>query len=287
VQLQSGWFLAALVLLLATISFVAGMAVRRGALNAVMGDVDDVLQPKSAPAPPAENLTGSAAASSNSNAAGAAAATTPGKPLQIEIVDLENHRWTIPAASGANRSDASAVRQMPANESAPPDDGAAPAGSASSTPNLANRNLGQGASSALGVVATAKPGEPLMLSFPETPISASGSVAIRATGVVAVPAGEAQSAQHLRNLQIGELINLVEPVYPLDARQARLEGTVKLHVVVGANGEVESFHPISGPESLAHAAMIAVREWRYKPTLLNGKAVETQEDVTFVFRLPN
>jgi hypothetical protein len=38
---------------------------------------------------------------------------------------------------------------------------------------------------------------------------------------------------------------------------------------------------------LAHAAMIAVREWRYKPTLLNGKAVETQEDVTFVFRLPN
>src|SRR3984885_14077434 len=286
VQLQSGWFLAALVLLLATISFVAGMAVRRGALNAVMGDVDDVLQPKSAPAPSAGNLTGNAAASSNGNAAGAAAATQ-GKPLQIEIVDLENHRWTIPAASGANRSDASAVRQTPANDAAPPDDGAAPADSASSASSLASRNFGQGAPSSLGVVATAKPGEPLMLSFPETPISASGSVAIRATGVVAVPAGDAQSARNLRNLQIGELINLVEPVYPLDARQARLEGTVKLHVVVGANGEVESFHPISGPESLAHAAMIAVREWRYKPTLLNGKAVETQEDVTFVFRLPN
>jgi TonB family protein len=286
VQLQSGWFLAALVLLLATISFVAGMAVRRGALNAVMGDVDDVLQPKSAPAPSAGNLTGNAAASSNGNAAGAAAATQ-GKPLQIEIVDLENHRWTIPAASGANRSDASAVRQTPANDAAPPDDGAAPADSASSASSLASRNFGQGAPSSLGVVATAKPGEPLMLSFPETPISASGSVAIRATGVVAVPAGDAQSAQHAHNLQIGELINLVEPVYPLDARQARLEGTVKLHVVVGANGEVESFHPISGPESLAHAAMIAVREWRYRPTLLNGKAVETQEDVTFVFRLPN
>jgi TonB family protein len=126
-----------------------------------------------------------------------------------------------------------------------------------------------------------------MLSFPETPIGASGSVAIRATGVVAVPAGDAQSAQHARNLQIGELINLVEPVYPPDARQARLEGTVKLHVVVATTGEVESFHPISGPESLTRAAMIAVREWRYRPTLLNGKAVETQEDVTFVFRLPN
>ena len=283
VQLQSGWFLAALVLLLATISFVAGMAVRRGALNAVMGDGDDVVQPKSAPAPPAGNV----AASSNGNAAGAAAVGAPAKPLQIEIVDLENHRWTIPAASGANRSDASALRQTPANDVAPPDVGASPAPSASSASNLADRNSGLGAPSAVGLAAPVKPGEPLMLSFPETPIGASGSVAIRATGVVAVPAGDAQSAQHARNLQIGELINLVEPVYPLDAQQARLEGTVKLHVVVGANGEVESFRPISGPESLAHAAMIAVREWRYRPTLLNGKAVETQEDVTFVFRLPN
>ena len=288
VQLQSGWFLAALVLLLATISFVAGMAVRRGALNAVMGDADDVVQPKRAPAPSSGNLMGNVAASSNGDAAGAAAATAPAKPLQIEIVDLENHRWTIPAASDANRSDASAVRQTPANDGAPPVGGASPAPSAASASTLPNRNSGQGASSSEGVVAAAtKPGEPLMLSFPETPISASGSVAIRATGVVAVPAGDAQSAQHARNLQIGELINLVEPVYPPDARQVRLEGTVKLHVVVGTNGEVESFHPISGPESLTHAAMIAVREWRYRPTLLNGKAVETQEDVTFVFRLPN
>jgi TonB family protein len=287
VQLQSGWFLAALVLLLATISFVAGMAVRRGALNAVMGDGDDVVQPKSAPAPPAGNLTGNVAASSNGNAAGAAAVAAPAKPLQIEIVDLENHRWTIPAASGANRSDASAARQTPANDVAPPDVGASPAPSVASASNLADRNSGLGAPSAVSLAVPAKPGEPLMLSFPETPIGASGSVAIRATGVVAVPAGDAQSAPHARNLQIGELINLVEPAYPPDARQARLEGTVKLHVVVGTNGEVESFHPISGPESLTRAAMIAVREWRYRPTLLNGKAVETQEDVTFVFRLPN
>jgi outer membrane biosynthesis protein TonB len=60
-----------------------------------------------------------------------------------------------------------------------------------------------------------------------------------------------------------------------------------LHVVVGTNGEVESFRPVSGPEALARAAMIAVREWRYRPTLLNGKPIETQQDITFVFRLPN
>jgi TonB family protein len=278
VQLRSGWFLTALVLLLATISFVAGMAVRRGALNRVMGDVDDVVQPKSAPAPSARNLP----ANPDGNGSGAAASPAPAQPLQIEIVDLENHRWTIPAATGSNYGDASTTRQTHANEAAS-SDGGAPAASASKLPS---QDSTQGAPPN-GAAATAKPGAPLMLSLPETPISASGSVAIRATGMVPLPAGEAESGQRARNLQIGELINLVEPVYPPDARQARLEGTVKLHIVVGTNGEVESFHPVSGPDSLTHAAMIAVREWRYKPTFLNGKAVETQEDITFVFRLPN
>jgi len=279
VQLQSGWFLAALVLLLATISFVAGMAVRRGALNGVMGDVDDVIQPKSAPAPSAGNL----ATNPYGNASGAAAATAPAKPLQIEIVDLENHRWTIPAAPGANHGDAGASRQTPLNEGAPPDGGVSLAPSAG---NLPNQNSAQGAA-ANGAAAVEKPGTPLMLSLPETPISASGSIAIRATGMVPMPAGDADSGQHARKLQIGELTNMVEPVYPPDARQARLEGTVKLHVVVAANGEIQSFRTVSGPESLAQAAMAAVREWRYRPTLLNGKPVETQEDVSFVFRLPN
>ena len=196
---------------------------------------------------------------------------------------MENHRWTIPAAPGANHGDAGAARQTPLNEGARPDGGASSAPSAGSLPN---QNSAQGAA-ANGAAAVEKPGAPLMLSLPETPISASGSIAIRATGMVPMPAGEVDSGQHARKLQIGELTNMVEPVYPPDARQARLEGTVKLHVVVAANGEIQSFRTVSGPESLAQAAMAAVREWRYRPTLLNGKPVETQEDVSFVFRLPN
>jgi TonB family protein len=283
VQLQSGWFLAALVLLLATISFVAGMAVRRGALNNMMGDSEDVVQPKSAPAPSAGNL----GPNPYGNGSSAAAATASAKPLQIEIVDSENHRWTIPAASGTAGGDTGAARQTQVNEPAP-SDGGAPSSAASHVP-APSPNSTQGAASN-GVAdagAAAKPGAPLMLSLPETPISASGSIAIRATSMVPMPGDDAQSGQHARNLQIGELVNLVEPVYPSDARQARLEGTVKLHVVVGADGEVQSFRTVSGPESLAQAAMVAVREWRYRPTLLNGKRVEMQEDVTFVFRLPN
>ena len=277
VQLQSGWFLAALVLLLATISFIAGMAVRRGALNGMMGDMDDVVQPKSATAP----SSGNPAASNYGN--GSSAATAPAKPLQIEIVDLENHHWTIPASAGANQGAASAAQQTQVNAAVARNE--APATAPAAT-NLPNQKPPQ-AAPANDAAAAAKPGAPLMLTLPETPISASGSVAIRATSMVPVATGDAQSAQQARNLRIGEIINLVEPVYPSDARQARLEGTVKLHVVVAANGEVQSFRAVSGPEALAQAAMIAVREWRYRPTLLNGKAVEMQEDVTFVFRLPN
>src|SRR5580704_5053422 len=160
VQLQSGWFLALLVLLLATISFVAGMAVRRGALNAMMGDVDDGAQPRSVPAASAGNR----AANPSGNGSSAAASAAPAKPLQIEIVDLENHRWTIPAAAGTSHGDASVARQTPVDEAVMPGQGAAPAPSASSASNLADRNSGLGAPSAVGLAAPVKPGEPLMLS---------------------------------------------------------------------------------------------------------------------------
>jgi TonB family protein len=131
-----------------------------------------------------------------------------------------------------------------------------------------------------------KAGAPLMLTLPETPISASGSVAIRSRGVVPVPPGAAKSAQEGRHLQIGQLTNLVEPVYPPEAQKRGIEGTVKLHAVIGADGTIQSLEPRSGPEPLIQAAMTAVRQWKYNPTTLNGKPIETQEDVSFAFRLP-
>ena len=87
-------------------------------------------------------------------------------------------------------------------------------------------------------------------------------------------------------MQIGQLTNLVEPIYPPDAMQHRIEGTVKLHAVIGVDGTIQSLEPRSGPEPLIQAAMTAVREWKYNPTTFNGKPIETQEDVSFVFRLP-
>jgi len=90
-----------------------------------------------------------------------------------------------------------------------------------------------------------------------------------------------------RSLQIGRTISRVEPAYPDDAKREGIEGTVKLHVVVGRDGAVESVEPVSGPPLLAKAATNAVREWRYAQTLLGGQPVETEQDIVVKFRLLN
>ena len=81
-------------------------------------------------------------------------------------------------------------------------------------------------------------------------------------------------------------MNLVEPVYPPDAEKNHIEGTVKLHATIGADGSIKDLQPLNGPPSLFPAALTAVRQWRYNPTLLNGQPIETQEDISLVFRLP-
>ena len=276
VKLQSGWFVAALVFLLALISFIAGMAVRRGALNSVIGQPDEPVHPQSA-----QPLTSAAPqAAPSPDASVGEPAGAPAKPLEIEVVDSAGRRWEFPAESGANRADASAEHSSSASEAAPPVANDASAAHKPAEPARAAQDTSSAA------VSADKSSAPLMLTLPETPISASGSVAIRSRGEVPVPPGAAKSAQEGRNLQIGQLTNLVEPVYPPDALQHRVEGTVKLHAVIGVDGAIKSLEPRSGPELLIQAAMTAVREWKYNPTTLNGKPIETQEDVSFVFRLP-
>jgi protein TonB len=75
------------------------------------------------------------------------------------------------------------------------------------------------------------------------------------------------------------------PVYPLAAMQARIQGKVKLHVIVGTDGSVKQLELISGPPELVQTSMDAVRKWKYRPTLLNGKAVEVDTVVDVIFEI--
>ncbi len=75
------------------------------------------------------------------------------------------------------------------------------------------------------------------------------------------------------------------PVYPQMARMARVQGAVVLHVVIDATGAVSNVRAVSGHPMLQQAAMDAVRQWRYRPFLVNGITVEVETVVTVNFKL--
>ena len=95
--------------------------------------------------------------------------------------------------------------------------------------------------------------------------------------------GTIRVASTLGTPENGGLIYQVKPVYPKEAKKARIQGTVKFDAVISKTGEVIELRLISGDPMLVPAASKAVRQWRYSPTRINGEAVEvkTQIDINF------
>jgi len=89
----------------------------------------------------------------------------------------------------------------------------------------------------------------------------------------------------ISSLDPSRLIYRVEPVYPPLAMKARVEGVVMLQVTVNEMGVVESVEVASGHPLLVKAAVDAVSQWRYKPTILNGEPVPVKATVTVNFNL--
>jgi len=77
----------------------------------------------------------------------------------------------------------------------------------------------------------------------------------------------------------------VPPVYPDDAKKAHVTGKVVLAATIGADGAVEQLRVVSGPSPLQTSALDAVRQWVYKPYLLNGKPIEVKTTITVVYTL--
>ena len=85
-------------------------------------------------------------------------------------------------------------------------------------------------------------------------------------------------------LDEGQLVNKVEPVYPHIAAISGIQGQVKLHAIIARDGRIQSLNVISGHPLLAHAALDAVEKWRYRPYVLNGERVEVETFITINFR---
>lgn len=81
------------------------------------------------------------------------------------------------------------------------------------------------------------------------------------------------------------LVKKVQPVYPEAAKQGKIEGKVSLRLIIGRDGSIETIEVTSGHPLLVTAAKDAVSQWKYKPTLLNGTAVEVDTTVDVLFQL--
>ena len=89
----------------------------------------------------------------------------------------------------------------------------------------------------------------------------------------------------ISHLDPGLLIRQVQPIYPSLAITTHTEGTVLLAAVIDTQGRITQLRALSGHPLLIPAAINAVQQWRYKPYILNGQAVEVETQVSVVFTL--
>jgi protein TonB len=115
-----------------------------------------------------------------------------------------------------------------------------------------------------------------------------GGIVNATSNLNVVPKLQAVMPQRVRISQgvtSGLLIHKVEPVYPVLAKSARIQGDVVLKAVIDKEGNIQDLQLVSGHPMLVPAAIVAVKEWHYRPYLLNGQPVEVETTVTVIFTL--
>lgn len=83
----------------------------------------------------------------------------------------------------------------------------------------------------------------------------------------------------------GQVESKTQPVYPQAAKDAKIQGSVLLHAIIGKDGSIENLTVLSGPPELQSSALEAVRHWVYKPYLLNGEPTEVETTITINYSL--
>jgi TonB family protein len=87
-------------------------------------------------------------------------------------------------------------------------------------------------------------------------------------------------------IAVGLLVSKVQPVYPVEAKEAHITGTVVLQALIGRDGWLQDLRIVQAPAaSLAVSALLAVSQWKYKPYLLNGEPVEVNTTINVIYNL--
>lgn len=123
---------------------------------------------------------------------------------------------------------------------------------------------------------------------PGLPVGVSenpGGFGNESTAIAPPSAAPMRIIRRSEEFQEGQLVKRIIPQYPPIARIARISGTVELLVLIGQDGRVRSIEVLSGNPRLAASAKAGVEQWRYRPAILDGHAVEVETRVTVHFVL--
>jgi len=106
-------------------------------------------------------------------------------------------------------------------------------------------------------------------------------------GPAQTPTAAPQVIRVSQGVMEGLILKRVQPRYPSQAMQMRIQGSVQLQATISKNGDITNLKVTSGDGILARSAQEAVKQWKYKPYYLNGEPVEIQTQILVNFKLPN
>jgi hypothetical protein len=308
---------AAIMFLFAVISLAFGLTVGRGPLGERLRDAQKSILGADASSPalpdPPSETTSRTSTAPTANTLNSPAANPPAQEVEESLIDSHN-------SSGANKLDDATSSEKESKESFRESESFAKVPSTDSNlsppiksepsvnpqtshggrqpwvnaqPAPRRTTLAPSAAPRLSspsTVLVSGPGDgskPFRLIFPEKPIAASSSFAMTSQlSVVVAPEPGAEVTHESARLQAGELVSFVWPRYPRPGDRYGSSETVKVRTTIGELGQVLDVNQVSGSTPLLPAAMSAIRLWRYKPTLLNRRPVQAQQDVTIEFRPP-
>jgi periplasmic protein TonB len=126
---------------------------------------------------------------------------------------------------------------------------------------------------------------PFRVSFPEKAVAATTSLAITSQlSILLIPALHPIEADKPARLEAGQLVSLALPHYPKQGDRYGGAEVIRVRATIGPLGQVRDVKFLSGSISLLPATIRAIRQWRYRPTLLDKRPIQAQQDLTIEFR---
>jgi hypothetical protein len=270
--------------LFVVLAFALGLTVGRGPFGGLFHEVpkamlDGGIKPPAPPDQAQTTLPAPRPAVASSNAAAGAHGLDDAKPAEEKARDSDAvtaTEFTAPAAPEASSDRSGATGPMaprtPTLQSLTP--------KLSVAPHLPR-------SPAILVTLPSWGSQPFRVSFPERAVAATSSFAMTSQLSVLVFAEPAAGVAHKpARLEAGELVSFVWPRYPRPRDRYGSAETISVRATIGERGRVLEVKFLSGSISLFPATTRALRQWSYRPTLLDKRPVQAQQDVTIEFRPP-